>query len=179
MKLLIHTCCAPCLGAPLKHLREETDFELTGFWFNPNIHPFQEYKRRLDTLRDYTEKQNLPMIYDDYYGLVEFTRGVSGKEDDRCGYCYETRLVKAAATAQANGFDAFTSTLLYSRYQKHDLIHEIGERIAREFDIQFYYADWRKYWQEGIEISKAAEMYRQQYCGCIYSEADRYMPKAK
>lgn len=178
MKLLIHTCCAPCLSAPVKHLRERNDIDFTIFWYNPNIHPYQEYQHRLDTLKQFVEKNDLQVIYKDVYGLLQFTRAVSGNELCRCDYCYESRLKETARLAKEKHFEAFTTTLLYSRYQKHDRIKEIAESVAKQHGIQFYYEDWRKYWQEGISISKAEKMYRQQYCGCIYSEAERYMPQS-
>ncbi len=176
MKLLIHTCCAPCLAAPLKHVQEQKNIDFTIFWYNPNIHPYLEYKHRLDTLKQFVEKYNLPVIYEDVYGLVQFTRAVSGAEAERCDYCYESRLQETAKLAKDKQYEAFTTTLLYSRYQKHDRIKEIAESVAKQYGLQFYYQDWRIYWQEGITISKAEEMYRQQYCGCIYSEMDRYKP---
>lgn len=176
MKILLHICCAPCAICPVTALRAE-GMEVTGFFFNHNIHPYQEYRRRLDTVVDYAEKNSLPVIIRDDYRLEEFLHAVAGKPDDRCLYCYASRLESAAETAAAEGFDAFTSTLLYSRYQNHEIIRQLGERAGRKFGLNFHYKDFRHFWQEGIRLSKIMDLYRQQYCGCIYSEKERYATK--
>jgi hypothetical protein len=101
-------------------------------------------------------------------------RKVVFNEDSRCSICYEIRLTAAAEHAKAVGAEAFTSTLLYSRYQKHEKIRRIGEKLAGQHGIPFYYEDFREGWQQGIDMSKEMELYRQSYCGCIYSEQERY-----
>jgi predicted adenine nucleotide alpha hydrolase (AANH) superfamily ATPase len=151
---------------------------VTGFFFNHNIHPYLEYRRRLDTVVEYAQKESLEVIISDGYRLEEFLAGVAGKPDDRCLYCYASRLEKTAEAAAERGFDRFTSSLLYSRYQKHDIIRSLGERAGKKYGVPFHYDDYRRGWQEGIRLSKEMGMYRQQYCGCIYSEKDRYAPKA-
>jgi predicted adenine nucleotide alpha hydrolase (AANH) superfamily ATPase len=113
------------------------------------------------------------------YPLEGFLRQIIFREEDRCRYCYRLRLVKTALIAKKGRFDAFTTTLLYSRFQKHDLIRSIGEEVAGEYDIPFFYRDFREGWLEGIQISKALGLYRQPYCGCIYSEKERYCPTAE
>lgn len=178
MKGLIHICCANCLIYPLKVLHE-AGWEMTGFFYNPNIHPYQEYQRRLETLRGYETQAGLKMIYRDEYDLETFLRGVVYREHERCRYCYYSRLEATAHMAKSGGFDAFTTTLLYSKYQNHSVIKEIGESLAKQFSVSFYYEDFRKGWQEGIRESKAMGLYRQQYCGCIYSEKERYWGKKK
>ena len=172
-KLLVHTCCAPCLIAPLPQLKEE--WEVTLFWYNPNIHPYMEYLRRRDTLKEFAAKEQLPVIWKDEYDLEVSLKNTDGI---KCKRCYEMRLAPAARIAAEHGFDAFTSTLLYSKYQKHDLIKSVGESLSTGFGIGFLYQDWRELWQEGIDLSKAADMYRQPYCGCIYSEKERYYKQA-
>jgi epoxyqueuosine reductase len=179
MKLLIHICCAPCLAAPLAHLKCEGNFHLHGFWYNPNIHPYLENRRRLETLQLFAEKEALPLIIKDEYKLEEFLQGVVFRESVRCRFCYYDRLHYAAIVAAKGKFEYFTSTLLYSKYQNHDLIREIGETCAREQGVKFLYRDFREFWKEGICLSKTADMYRQQYCGCIYSEKERYFPDKK
>jgi len=174
-KLLIHVCCAPCLIAPLKHLQQEDEFDIRGFWFNPNIHPYQENQRRLQTFQEFASSVDLKLIIKDEYELEGFLRQVAFREGDRCRICYYMRLNYAAIVAAKGGFDYFTTTLLYSKFQKHGLIREIGEACAKEHGIKFLYRDFREYWKEGIEMSKKEEMYRQQYCGCIYSEKERYL----
>ncbi len=178
MKLLIHICCAPCFAAPYFHLKKE-GHEIHGFWYNHNIHPFTEYKKRLETLQEFADKESIPLIVKDEYELEKFLRKAAFREQERCRSCYYDRLKYAVIIAKKGNFDAFTTTLLYSKFQKHELIKEIGESLAKEYGVKFYYNDFREYWKEGIKISKEKEMYRQQYCGCIYSERDRYLGDKK
>lgn len=178
MKILLHTCCGNCAIFPVKVLRE-ANHDVTGYFHNPNIHPYQEYSRRLETMRDYAEQTQLPMIYIDEYGLVPFLKNVAHEPQNRCDYCYFSRLESTARFASENGYDAFSSSLLYSRYQNHETISRCGEQLASEYGIRFHYADFRSGWREGIDKSKAMGLYRQQYCGCIYSEMDRYYPKSR
>ena len=176
MKLLLHICCANCAIYPLQQLGEKGD-EVIGFFFNPNIHPYQEYKNRLESLKQYAERVGLKMIYRDEYLLEEFLRNVSHREKERCRYCYSIRLEATAQEAKRKGFDQFSTTLLQSTHQDHALIKETGERIAHEIGIPFYYDDFRQGWKKGVEVSKKMGLYRQQYCGCIYSEKERYQGK--
>ncbi|MFV9689824.1 MAG: epoxyqueuosine reductase QueH [Desulfobacteria bacterium] len=176
MKVLLHICCAPCAIYCLNALRSES-FRVLGFFYNHNIHPYQEYVRRRDTLKTYADQVDLKVIYQDEYDLETFLQNVVFRETDRCSYCYHSRLKYAAIVARRGKFDYFTTTLLYSKFQKHDLIRSIGENIAAEQGVPFLYRDFRKGWKQGIRISKELKMYRQQYCGCIYSEKDRYWKK--
>lgn len=177
-KILAHICCAPCFAAPYYHLKDE-GWQVHGFWYNLNIHPYQEYQKRLNTLQKFAEVEDIPLIIKDEYELEKFLRQAAFREGDRCRSCYYDRLKYAAIIAKKGNFDFFTTTLLYSKFQKHELILEIGEALGKEYGIPFYYQDFRKYWKEGIELSKQKEMYRQQYCGCIYSERDRYLGNKK
>ncbi len=176
-KLLVHICCGPCFIAPHQHLKAEGEYDIHGFWFNPNIHPWTENRKRLETLQAYAGKEGVPLIVKDEYLLEEFLRQSAFREQDRCRSCYYDRLKYAAIIAKKGDFDFFTTTLLYSKFQKHNLIREIGEALGREYGVPFLYRDFREYWKEGIELSRQEEMYRQQYCGCIYSEKDRYLGK--
>ncbi len=171
--ILLHICCAPCLIFPLRILREEGN-EVYGLFYNPNIHPYLEYRRRLDALTSYADQEGLTIIGEDAYSLDLFLRQVVFREEQRCRYCYRLRLSHAARIAKKGGFGAFTTTLHYSRYQKHDLIREIAEDVAVTHGISFFYRDFREGWSEGVRVSKEIGMYRQPYCGCIYSERDRY-----
>jgi len=173
MKMLMHICCGPCTIYPLKELRVH-HHDVTGLFYNPNIHPYQEYERRLTTLKDYAEKVFLNVIWTEGYPMEEFLRRVASRPEDRCVYCLSDRMKYTAQTAKKENYDAFTSTLLYSRFQKHDLIREIGEELSRQVGVAFHYQDFRVGWNEGVKISKEMEMYRQPYCGCIYSEKDRF-----
>lgn len=176
MKTLLHICCANCAIYPLKVLRARGG-EVTGYFFNHNIHPYQEFQRRLAGVAAYAEEAALPLVVNDAYALDAFLASVAAAPAQRCSYCYRSRLEEAARYAAAHGFTAFSTSLLYSRYQQHDVIRASGAAIGERYGIAFLYDDFRRGWQEGIVASKALGLYRQQYCGCIYSERDRYQPK--
>lgn len=173
MKLLLHTCCGPCTIYPLRVLREG-GMEVTGFFFRHNIHPYTECLKRQETLAAYAQKMALPLILQEGYELEDFLRKLIFREKDRCLICYHERLLATALLAQNGCFDYFSSTLLYSKFQRHDHIRSIGEAVGREVGVPFYYQDFREGWQEGVRVSKEAGMYRQPYCGCIFSEKERY-----
>ena len=166
MRILLHICCANCVIFPFLQLKGKGE-EVTGYFFNPNIHPFQEYQKRLETLKVYSGKSSLEVIYRNEYLLEEFLKNVALHPEERSGYCYSVRLEAAAREAKQSRFDSFSTTLLYSIFQKHDLIREMGERIAEEVGHLFHYEDFRRGWREGVKVSKAMGFYRQQYCGCI------------
>lgn len=173
MKLLMHICCGPCTIYPLKALRTH-GHDVTGLFYNPNIHPYLEYARRKQTLQDYAEKILLNVVWTEGYPLEVFLRNVASSPEERCAYCLTDRLRFTAEQAVKENYDAFTSTLLYSRFQKHDLIREAGDNLSRQLGINFFYEDFRVGWNEGVKISKELGMYRQPYCGCIYSEKERF-----
>jgi predicted adenine nucleotide alpha hydrolase (AANH) superfamily ATPase len=173
MSILMHLCCGPCSLYPLEAFQEKC-FKVRGYFFNPNIHPFREFKKRLGAVEEVASLRGLVVDYHREYGLRDFLRKVVFNEETRCSICYEIRLNAAAEHAKAVGAEAFTSTLLYSRYQKHEIIRQIGERLADQHKIPFYYEDFRQGWQQGIDMSKEMDLYRQSYCGCIYSEQERY-----
>lgn len=173
MKILLHICCGPCAAFPVSVLGQE-GIEVQGFFFNPNIHPFKEFQRRLGALEELAARTGLAVDYVREYGLRDYLRQVVFHEDERCALCYEMRLDATAVRAKAVGADAFSSTLLYSRYQKHELIRATAEAVARRRQVPFFYRDFRDGWQAGIEMAVAMELYRQPYCGCIYSEQERY-----
>lgn len=176
LKILLHICCGPCAIYPVKHLRD-AGHEVTGLFFNPNIHPYSEYRKRRDTLYDYAAHTGLALLSCDDYPMEEFIRNVAFREGERCRYCYSARLTYAARVAREEQFGAFTSTVLYSRFQNHDLIRDMGNGIAHAEGVEFFYHDFRDGWKEGVETSKKSGMYRQQYCGCIYSEKARFLEK--
>jgi len=178
MRILLHICCANCATYPLHRLEEKAD-QVVGYFFNPNIHPYQEYLKRLDSLKKYAEQVGLKMIYRDEYLLEEFLKNVSRREKERCQYCYSIRLEATAREAKKGGFEQFSTTLLQSTHQNHQLIKETGERVSKEVGIPFYYEDFRQGWRKGLEVSKTMGLYRQQHCGCIYSEKERFMQKVE
>ena len=173
MKLLLHICCAPCSAACIKVLREE-NIDIVGYWYNPNIHPFKEYDNRLKALKEYSKMINLNVIYDDFYGLDEFVKNTVSIIDNRCGYCYLSRMERVVKYAHDNGYDAFSSTLFISPYQKHDLLKSICEKLSKKYNIQFLYRDFRPYYELGREMFRETGLYMQKYCGCIFSERERY-----
>jgi len=177
MQILVHICCAPCFTYPHKKLVEE-GHDVTGFFYNPNIHPYLEYKNRLESLERYAELKGTRIIYKNDYALENYLRGALGAED-RCKFCYTCRLTEAARTANALGFDAFTTTLLISPYQKHELLMAAGEKAADEHSIEFYYEDFRDGYKESREIARSIGLYMQKYCGCIFSEKERYLRSKK
>lgn len=173
MKTLLHICCAPCANQCIDVLRAE-GCELVGFWYNPNIHPFTEYRARRDCLREYTKSVNLPLLERDEYALRPFIRAVADDIAGRCVKCYELRLYAAAKAARDGGFDSFTSSLFISPYQQHDLLREAAERAAREYGVAFLYRDFRPYFRDGQARARELGLYMQKYCGCVFSEEERY-----
>jgi len=146
---------------------------VTGFFYNPNIHPFEEYRKRQDALIKYAEMKPVEVIYDDEYQIEEFLKGALACKN-RCEYCYIDRLDRAASVAAEKGFEAFTSTLLISPYQQHDLIKKIGEKLSKKHDVPFFYEDFRKGYKNSRRLTFELGLYRQRYCGCVMSEYERY-----
>jgi predicted adenine nucleotide alpha hydrolase (AANH) superfamily ATPase len=175
MKILLHLCCAPCAIYPVEVLAGAGHY-VHGFFYNPNIQPYQEFLRRLASLEDYASQIGLPVIWDRDCDLETFFRGVAFREAQRCRFCYHLRLTAAARVARGGKFDAFTTTLLYSKFQQHDLLRDIGEQVGREVGVPFYYEDFRRGWAAGVARSKELGLYRQQYCGCLFSERERFRP---
>ena len=178
MKTLLHICCAPCANQPIEVLRGD-GFEVTGFWYNPNIHPFTEYRSRRNCLRDYAAEIELPMIEKNDYALRPFVREVADDIAGRCVKCYEMRLFETARQAAEGGFDSFTSSLFISPYQNHELMRETAERAAAEFGVEFLYRDFRPLFRAGQEKARELGFYMQKYCGCVFSEEERYLKKSK
>lgn len=173
MKVLLHVCCANCAIYPINSMRED-GLGVMAFFYRHNIHPYTECLRRQEALEAYAEKINLKVIYQEGYDLEGFIRNVAFRESERCNYCYHDRLRSTALIAKRGKFDYFSSTLLYSKHQNHELIRSIGESIGKSVGVPFLYHDYREGWKEGIECSKEMGLYRQHYCGCIYSEKERY-----
>lgn len=174
MKLLMHTCCAPCSVYCIDSLRKE-GIEPTVYWYNPNIHPYIEYKTRRDTLKEYTKSINVEAIFEEEYGLDNFCKNVIGDLQNRCqNYCYRVRLEQTAKYAKENGYDTISTTLLVSPYQKHDILKEQGEEIAKKYGLNFLYRDFRVGFREGQAKARELGLYMQKYCGCVFSEEDRY-----
>ena len=181
MKLLLHTCCAPCLTTCILGLEEE-NLRPGIFWYNPNIHPFTEYQSRCDSLVAFIREERLDLIMEDEYGLRSFIQGFCEAKDFdemRCDFCYKTRLERSACQAAKNNYQAFSSSLLCSPYQNHDLIRQIAEECAIKYGVDFFYRDFRPWFREGQKKARAQGSYMQKYCGCIFSEEERHLQKGK
>jgi len=179
-KLLLHICCGPCSLYPIKALRQNS-IEPIGYFYNPNIHPFKEFERRVKALQTVGQTLDFDIIWDPSgYGLNRWLQGLNGVTGygKRCLICYKMRLEQTAYHATILGIDTISTTLLYSKYQFHEAIKEIGKECAEQYGVKFYYEDFRKGWVEGIKQSKTLDIYRQPYCGCIFSEYDRYKKQA-
>jgi predicted adenine nucleotide alpha hydrolase (AANH) superfamily ATPase len=144
------------------------------FWYNPNIHPYTEYKSRKNALIDYAKLKNLEVCLKDEYGLRKFIENIYPEFNSRCEYCYMSRLEETAKYARENGYTAFSTTLLISPYQKHDLICATAQKMAEKYGVDFVYRDFRPYFREGQKAARELGVYMQKYCGCIFSEEERY-----
>lgn len=178
MKILLHTCCAPCLIYPLERLRKE-GLGVEGFFYNPNIYPLDEYKNRQQAVMMLSRSAGVEVIYPEY-APEEFSRAVSLRETDpgRCAICWRLRLKQAACLAKEKGFDYFTTTLLVSPYQDQGLLKEIGSDVSHEAGVNFYYEDFRPGFREAHNLAKKQGIYCQKYCGCRYSMKPRLTEQA-
>ena len=176
--ILLHVCCAHCTAYTVEYWRG-LGHEVSAMWYNSNIHPYTEHQQRLEAMKSVAEQIGLPLLIVGDYDITDYFRQVAGREPQRCRHCFRLRLSKTAETAQRMGFGAFTTTLLISPHQKHDLLREIGGELAQEKGLDFMYADLRKRYSDSRRITKSLNLYRQQYCGCIYSEWERYACPSK
>ena len=137
------------------------------------------YRARRNCLQEYAKTIDLPLLVRDDYGLRPFVREVAEDIAGRCVKCYEMRLFEAARAAKEGGFDAFTSSLFISPYQKHELMRDVGYRAAEEYGVQFYYQDFRPMFRDGQQRARELGFYMQKYCGCIFSEQERYQKPSR
>jgi hypothetical protein len=171
-------CCGPCSIYPLKKVLAGK-YEVYGFFYNPNIHPRAEFIKRLDAAKKLASLMELSVIFHEDYEPEVYFDGLSGVDKkslplaQRCANCYRLRLRKTAEAAKAEGFDYFTSSLLYSTFQNHESIIKEAREAELASGVKFFYEDFREGWFEGIADSKEMELFRQNYCGCIFSKADR------
>jgi predicted adenine nucleotide alpha hydrolase (AANH) superfamily ATPase len=170
-RILLHVCCAPCATYTVQRLRE-LGFAVTGYWYNPNVHPFGEHEQRRETLAIYAEQIELPMIWEPGYEVVEFMHNIHGRERFRvrCLLCYRMRLERTAQVAAQRGFDALTTTLLISPYQDQAAIRSIGQEAAAQHEIAFFFENFRRGWADHYQMTREHKLYSQRYCGCLYSE---------
>lgn len=179
-KVLIHSCCAPCTIYPLRRLQEE-GIEVVGFFYNPNIHPFTEFERRLNAVEEYYREVDAPLVVDASYDVSAFLEKTFCNDVNRCEACYRIRLSRAFGAAREKGIeaDAVTSTLLFSKYQDHDVLVKIANEESSKSGVPFYYEDYREGWEEGRRLCRESGIYSQKYCGCIISEGERYSKRIK
>ncbi len=171
--LLLHCCCGPCSIYSTEQLLG-SGIRPTLFFANPNIHPYREYEARRDALGDLARLRGLTLLVEPDYTPWEFFRRVSYHEEDRCRHCYELRLGRTAEKAEELRLPAFGTTLLISPYQRRDLLLEVGRRVALQHGLDFYEADWRPGFRASQAAAKEMGLYRQKYCGCLYSEQERF-----
>jgi len=178
-RLLLHVCCAPCAAYPVPALRALVPL-LGGFFFNPNIQPDDEHARRLAALERYAPALGLDLVIDPDPGPgPDAWSAAAGRADDRCRRCYELRLRATAREARRGGFDAFSTTLLYSIHQKHELVRAVATEVALAEGVPFFYRDLREGWVEGGRSYRESGLYRQRYCGCLPSKLEREAPGRK
>jgi predicted adenine nucleotide alpha hydrolase (AANH) superfamily ATPase len=175
-RLLMHICCAPCSGALLQRLGEEGQ-KITGFWFNPNIHPVEEWKRRRGSVADMSALIGLPMLWTEDFQQAAWQERWKPGEAGRCGFCYDARMEETASMASREGFTAFSTSLLISPYQNHEAVRKAGEKASERHGIPFLYRDFRPLYREGQNLARARGWYMQKYCGCVLSYAESDHPK--
>ncbi len=196
MKILLHICCSNCALYPVKILREEKH-DFTGFWYNPNIHPHDEYTSRINSVKLLSQKWDIDMIFREEFTPVDFFRPLNIEDTalieeicsnipdnldippfpERCKSCYLLRLEKTAEHAAKEGFDAFSTTLMISPYQDFEQIAHTGESLAEKYNIPFHLKDYRPYFRDAMSLSKDLGLYRQKYCGCAFSREERKKSK--
>ncbi len=175
MKLLLHACCGPCATGVIRALLiEGLDENIQLYFHNPNIQPYQEFKARRQSFEETVAFYKLPAIIDNSYDLESWLKAVAPKPEQRCEYCYRERLEATAKQALSLGCSHFSTTLLVSPYQDQDKIRAIGEQYATEYGLNFFYRDWRPHFRSGLAAAREKELYMQKYCGCIYSEKERF-----
>jgi len=172
-KILLHSCCAPCSAHVIQELQK--NYKVTLFYFNPNIFPEEEYKKRLAEVKKYLKKIKVDLI-EGKYNHQSWLKDIKGYENEpergkRCQICYQIRLVKTASKAKELGFDVFCSTLSISPHKDAEMINKIGQKLSEEYKIEYLESNWKK--QEGFkkacDISREEGFYRQEYCGCEFS----------
>lgn len=178
MKLLLHCCCGPCATGSLPQFMD-AGYEPFGWYWNPNIHPYQEHKARRLSFVQLFESKNLPYEASADYPLEEWLAAVADAPEQRCEHCYHTRLEAAARKARDMNYPCYSTTLLISPYQNHELLHRLGEEYGVLYGVEFVYLDLRPGFRDGQEAARQAGLYMQKYCGCIYSEKERYVRKKK
>ena len=176
-KLLLHACCAPCITYP--YITLSSDFKVTVFFYNPNIHPQKEYDQRLESVKNLADKWRFDLIIASYDPEKWFNI-VKGLEDceeggERCAECFRIRLQKTAETAKKGDFDLFSTTLTISPLKKAEVINRIGISLGEDVGIDYLKSDFKKKdgFRKSCQLSQQENLYRQNYCGCVYSRREK------
>ncbi len=154
-KILVHACCAPCSTVPVPALKEQ-GFDVATFFFNPNIHPYTEFRNRLISMQQFIKNMGVTGFFYTGYPLEQFLRLQLSHLESRCEACYELRLTAVAGKAKEEGIRLFSTTLLVSPYQKHELIRDVARTVEKATGVKFLYSDWRPRWPETRAISREA-----------------------
>ena len=175
MKLLLHSCCAYCAAYTAGYWGRQ-GWQVTAFWYNPNIHPFREHQLRLEAMLALADKTGLPLMVDEGYAVIDYFKTVRAAGGVRCQGCFQLRMGRTAERARQGGFSAFTTTLFISPHQKHRLLRRTGQALAEGTGIPFLDTDLRGGYRESHRMGHELRLYHQSYCGCLYSEWERYCP---
>lgn len=170
--MLLHICCAPCATYSTERFRA-LGYNIYGFFYNPNIHPDWEYRRRLDTLRDYCRRVKIPLAVSTDYHAQEYLRQAPDNKESRCQSCYRLRLDRTAREAAKQGIPAFATTLAISPHQNQELLQMEGAEAGRRHGVLFVYLDLRPGYRQSVDESRRLGLYRQKYCGCLFSAGER------
>ena len=173
MRLLLHICCGPCASGAVPFWQQKTP-EVGGFFFNANIQPLLEHRRRLTGAREVAEVMGVELYVDEAYDPQAWFSAVAATNEGRCGRCIGQRLLRTAQEASSLGYDAFSTTLSISPWQDHDAIRREGQHAAEIHGVEFVYADLRTLYGDSRRVSRRLGVYRQKYCGCVISEWERY-----
>jgi len=169
VNLLLHICCAPCAFGVIRKLAAGGGFSVTGYYYNPNIHPEEENNARAKSVEALSRDENFPVIIENAVMLDYWKEKLEGEKERRCETCYAIRLDQTAKTAKEKGFEAFTTSLLISPWQDHEKVRKLGEDAAKKHGVHFEYQDFRPYYREGKNEAYIRGYYLQKYCGCIFS----------
>ena len=170
--LLLHTCCGPCSTLVARGF-VDAGYSVTGLFYNPNIHPYDEYHRRREAAESWANAAGVPLITDTGYEPEGWIVAVGGNVAERCAQCYRLRLNRTARKALELGHNSFSTTLLISPHQQHEVIRRVGDEVAKDTGLSFIYRDFRPDFKKTYQLSRDLGLYRQSYCGCILSDRER------
>lgn len=180
IRILLHSCCAPCSVSVIDHLKK-AGFSPTVFWFNPNIHPYTEFRMRKKTLEQFSQLSNLEFVDGGSYDIQKFLLDLNGefRFKFRCEICYFLRLRACVNFAKEKGFEFFSTTLLVSPFQNHEQIKKQAFDLAKVAGLRFHYFDFRPFFKQGQQKAIELGLYMQKYCGCVFSEEERFSSRAR